>query len=115
MILIYDYSYDYSFMIYCYYNDYGYEIIHIHIHIHTHTHTYTYTYIARACFNPEAAVTMWQKMETIDTSNKGLAKYLSTHPSHSDRISQTKGWLDEALKEREKYCKHSNFSLFSRL
>ncbi len=41
-------------------------------------------YMARAGFNPEAAVTLWQKM---DKKSGDRSSFLSTHPSPGQRIS----------------------------
>jgi len=40
---------------------------------------------ARAGFNPQASVTLWQKMGQVSQNNGGTS-FLSTHPSGPDRI-----------------------------
>ena len=40
--------------------------------------------MARAGYNPQAAITLWQKMNQLD--GKGGSAFLSTHPSNSQRI-----------------------------
>ncbi len=39
---------------------------------------------ARAGFDPRAAISLWQKMAQVDSGE--LPEFLSTHPSHEDRI-----------------------------
>lgn len=41
---------------------------------------------ARAGFDPRAAISLWQKMGRISGGSKQIT-FLSTHPSHSDRIN----------------------------
>lgn len=41
--------------------------------------------MARAGYNPQAAITLWQKMNQLD--GKGGSAFLSTHPSNSQRIA----------------------------
>ena len=40
---------------------------------------------ARAGYNPHAAIALWEKMQRV--SGSGIPQWLSTHPSHSSRIS----------------------------
>jgi Zn-dependent protease with chaperone function len=42
---------------------------------------------ARAGFNPDAAISLWQKMDRAEGANGGPA-FLSTHPSGPDRIER---------------------------
>lgn len=53
-------------------------------------------YMAKAGYDPRAAVEFWQRMEQ---ASRGGAppEFLSTHPSHGTRIGQIQQWLPEAL------------------
>lgn len=42
---------------------------------------------ARAGYNPEASVTLWQKMSAVQKKG-GAPAWLSTHPSGNDRIER---------------------------
>ena len=53
--------------------------------------------MAKAGYNPEAAVSVWKKMNQIDSSNNSaLAKFTSTHPSNNDRIADLQKSMIEA-------------------
>ena len=51
--------------------------------------------MARAGYNPQAAITLWNKMSTLDGGNKG-ATFLSTHPSNSARTEAMRKNLGQA-------------------
>ena len=53
-------------------------------------------FAAMAGYNPEAAVTFWQRMASASTSN--TSEFLSNHPSDATRIKNIQGWLPEAKK-----------------
>jgi metalloendopeptidase OMA1, mitochondrial len=54
--------------------------------------------MAKAGYNPEAAVKFWEKMEELSpTSGSGLEKYLSTHPPNQDRLKKIKEHMPEAM------------------
>ncbi|MFB3908118.1 MAG: M48 family metallopeptidase [Candidatus Eisenbacteria bacterium] len=58
-------------------------------------------YMARAGYDPHAAIQFWQRMEQ---QSKGGAppEWLSTHPSHGTRVRQLEEWMPEADKEYRK-------------
>jgi predicted Zn-dependent protease len=62
---------------------------------------------ARAGYNPQAGVTLWQKM---DAANKGAPpQWLSTHPSGNTRIAEIEANLPKVmpLYERARQAKAS--------
>jgi predicted Zn-dependent protease len=50
---------------------------------------------ARAGYDPRAAISLWQKMEKLGGSQP--PKFLSTHPSHEDRISDLEQYAAKVL------------------
>lgn len=47
--------------------------------------------MAKAGYNPEAAITVWEKMNKITGgASNGAQKFTSTHPSNNDRITDLK-------------------------
>jgi metalloendopeptidase OMA1, mitochondrial len=58
-------------------------------------------FMARAGFDPTAAITFWERMEEASTGQERPPEYLSTHPESTTRIEQIKEWLPEALEEYE--------------
>lgn len=57
-------------------------------------------YMARAGYNPEASITVMERMVQLDGG--GSDPWYSTHPSSNDRLDALHGLLDEAMKEYEK-------------
>jgi len=53
-------------------------------------------FAAMAGYDPQVAVTFWQRMSAASTSQ--TAEFLSDHPSDATRIKQIQGWMSEALK-----------------
>ncbi|KAI8929684.1 peptidase family M48-domain-containing protein [Entophlyctis helioformis] len=51
--------------------------------------------MAKACYDPHAAVAMWQRMSHADVG-QDVPKFLSTHPSHSSRIDKIREWMPQA-------------------
>ncbi len=55
--------------------------------------------MAKAGYNPEAAVTLWKKMNANDSrGNNAIVKFMSTHPSNNDRIAALQAMMPEAKK-----------------
>jgi|1185.fasta_scaffold00367_3 Zn-dependent protease with chaperone function len=50
---------------------------------------------ARAGYNPQAAVALWQKMEKLGGSEP--PKWLSTHPPHADRIADLQNQIQKVM------------------
>lgn len=53
------------------------------------------TLMAKAGYDPAAAVVFWERMAKVSSGNKP-PEFLSTHPSDETRIEQIKAWLPEA-------------------
>ena len=52
-------------------------------------------FAAMAGYNPQAAVTFWQRMAAANTNQ--TSEFLSDHPSDATRVKQIQGWMPEAL------------------
>ena len=50
---------------------------------------------ARAGFNPQAAVTLWEKMSKVGGGQP--PKWLSTHPPHEDRINDLRAYAQKVM------------------
>jgi metalloendopeptidase OMA1, mitochondrial len=61
-------------------------------------------YAARACFNPEEAPKVWERMTSSRQGGTPPA-FLSTHPSDEKRIENFGKWMPQALEERAKFCR----------
>jgi predicted Zn-dependent protease len=53
------------------------------------------TLMAKAGYDPAAAITFWQRMSKVSGGDK-QPEFLSTHPSDETRIAQIRAWLPEA-------------------
>ncbi len=53
-------------------------------------------YMARAGFDPRAAITLWQNMAAA-SGGKSPAEFMSTHPSHDTRIRDIAAQLDRVM------------------
>ncbi|MGD1878147.1 MAG: M48 family metallopeptidase [Kiloniellaceae bacterium] len=54
-------------------------------------------YMARAGYNPEAAVTLWQNMQAATAQGGQPPEFLSTHPNPEHRIEDIKAALPEVM------------------
>lgn len=50
-----------------------------------------------AGYNPDVAVTFWQKMQA--SSSSSVPEFMSSHPSHETRIADIQKWLPEVKKQ----------------
>ncbi|KAL3464997.1 peptidase family M48-domain-containing protein [Aspergillus heterothallicus] len=50
--------------------------------------------MSKACFNPEAAVGLWERMHKAE--EMAPPQFMSTHPTSYNRMEAIKGWLDKA-------------------
>ncbi|KAL4764202.1 M48 family metallopeptidase [Aspergillus foveolatus] len=55
--------------------------------------------MSKACFNPEAAVDFWARMQRAE--KQAPPQFISTHPSNYNRMEAIRGWLDKAQAEYE--------------
>lgn len=56
--------------------------------------------MAQACYNPDRAVNLWERMEKAQQSASSPPQFLSTHPSNTTRIQNILQWLPEARAKR---------------
>lgn len=57
---------------------------------------YGLIFAAKAGYNPQEAITLWERMEKASNGQKP-PEFLSTHPSEGTRIEQLKKYMPEAL------------------
>lgn len=57
-------------------------------------------YMARAGYDPRAAIALWQRMGEASSSQP--LEFTSTHPSHETRIQQLQEWMPEMMEVYEK-------------
>lgn len=50
--------------------------------------------MAESCYNPEAAVGLWSRMEREEQG--APPQFMSTHPSSHNRLGKIRGWLPDA-------------------
>ena len=54
-------------------------------------------YMARAGYDPAAAIRFWRKMAAREQSGLRLPEWLSTHPADETRIARLERWLPEMM------------------
>ena len=58
--------------------------------------------MSESCYNPEAAMGVWQRMEVYEKSMGGAPpQFLSTHPSSHSRLEKIRDWLPKAQQKLE--------------
>ncbi len=60
---------------------------------------------AAACFDPQAAIPLWQRME--QQGGQRQPEFMSTHPNPGNRIARLQELMPRALALRAKYCASS--------
>ncbi len=65
---------------------------------------------ARAGYNPEAGIKVWQRMAKL-SKGSSVPTFLSTHPSHDTRIENMQKWMPEAKALYEQSQKKPNNKL----
>lgn len=58
---------------------------------------------AAACFNPQEAIPLWQRMDQMSNGNNP-PEFSSTHPSAGTRIQHLQELMPKALEYRAKFC-----------
>lgn len=59
--------------------------------------------MAAACFNPDEAVPLWERMAAQSGGNSG-PEFASTHPSPQSRIEHLRSLLPKAHEYRQRFC-----------
>jgi predicted Zn-dependent protease len=59
-------------------------------------------YMARAGYDPQAAVRVIEALESASANDPVQPAFLSTHPTHPERILQLMDAMPKAMSEREK-------------
>jgi predicted Zn-dependent protease len=65
-------------------------------------------YAARACFDPQEAPRLWERMAQASGGRPQPAEFMSTHPGHETRIQNLNQWMPEALNVRAQTCGGAN-------
>jgi len=64
---------------------------------------------AAACFDPHAAIPLWQRMEAAG-GGAGQPEFASTHPDPGTRIERLEALMPKAMEYRERFCEASGTS-----
>ncbi len=59
---------------------------------------------AAACFDPNEAIPLWQRMAQMSGGGQKPPEFASTHPSEESRIAHLQSLMPKAMAYREKYC-----------
>ncbi len=59
---------------------------------------------AAACFDPNEAVPLWQRMAQMSGGGQKPPEFASTHPSEESRIAHLQSMMPKAMAYRQKYC-----------
>jgi predicted Zn-dependent protease len=61
---------------------------------------------AAACFDPNAAIPLWQRMEAA-SGGAGQPEFASTHPDPGTRIANLQALMPKAMEYRARFCKEA--------
>jgi len=64
-------------------------------------------YMARAGYNPKAALQVWEKMARAGEGKKTPPEWMSTHPAHTTRTAKMKSYLPYAMAQYRSAIKRS--------
>ncbi|CAB77005.1 metallopeptidase Oma1 [Schizosaccharomyces pombe] len=68
--------------------------------------------MSQACFDPNAAKTLWERMDAAEGQMGKALAFASTHPSSKKRIRKIEEWLPEAQVKRETSdCYHETWPM----
>lgn len=65
--------------------------------------------LAKACWDPDAMITMLQKLQAVEGQQQGGGRQpelLSTHPLTQERVQRVRALLPEAYSLHERSCSH---------
>ncbi|MGN6153892.1 MAG: M48 family metallopeptidase [Lysobacteraceae bacterium] len=61
---------------------------------------------AAACFDPEEAIPLWQRMEQA-SGGRSQPEFASTHPNPGTRIANLQALMPKAMEYRKKFCEEA--------
>ncbi len=61
--------------------------------------------MARACYDPQEAPRLWERMAAMNENQQRPPEFISTHPSNETRIAQLRAWMPEALEIYNANCR----------